>query len=231
MPPHAPRRTGRELEVVLVAFALVSLVPLACSSSSADDPGTPARTDGGVPGVDAAPRREAGVPTKCATYAESTASDRCACGETAPPFSGPATDACPAFGTPHFCVSYDISSPAPIHRECACEPKCLFQRVAAGGGGGDGGAGTDTCRCGVSSHLVLGGGGSKDEARASCDGFAVCCRASTGCDCTSDAAYSCPGDTQQVASCTPADFNEMSWKSLVYGSPIYSDVIAVPTCR
>jgi hypothetical protein len=198
----------------------------ACSSSPSEAPPAPTTADSGA--ADAAPRREAGVPTRCATYAESTTSDRCACGEAAPPFSGPPTDRCPATDTPSFCLSYDVSTPAPIHRECSCEPKCLFQHVSASG---DGGAGTDTCRCGVSSHLVLGGGGSVDLARASCDGYAVCCRASTGCDCTSDAAYKCPADTQQVASCSPADFNEQSWKSLVYGSPDFQDVVVVPACR
>ena len=200
-------------------------------SPTADGGITPPTGDGAV-GVDAAPKREAGVPTKCASYAGATVSDTCACGETEAPVGGPATDTCPvadAGTAPHYCISYDVVDPPPLRRECTCQPKCLFQRV--GGGGGEAGAGEDTCRCGVASFLRLGGNGSIDLTRASCEGFAVCCRFSTGCDCTSNAGYTCPTDSQKVASCEPSDFNEKNWKALVYGSPSFTDLVDVPRCR
>jgi hypothetical protein len=196
-----------------------------------DEGGIP--TSDGAPGVDAA-RREAGVPTKCATYAGSTSSDECACGEQSSPLNGPPTDKCPINDNPHYCVSYDVVDPPPLRRECGCQPKCLFQHVGSGSSSGEGGAGgVDTCRCGVSSHLVLGGDGSKDESRPTCEGYTVCCRdnSGSGCDCTNDGAYTCPMTSTKVPSCTPDDFNEASWKAVVYGSPSYSDLTDVPKCR
>lgn len=221
------------------AAVLAVTLLFACAADDESPPadplaegGTTPTGDGGQPGVDAAPRREAGVPTKCATYAGATVSDTCACGETEPPFGGPATDACPiadAGANPYYCISYDVVDPPPLRRECTCQPKCLFQRVT--GGGGEAGANEDTCRCGVASFLKLGGNGSIDETRASCDGFTVCCRFSTGCDCTSNAGYVCPTDSTKVPSCGPSDFNEKNWKALVYGSPSFTDLVDVPKCR
>jgi hypothetical protein len=218
----------------LLSFAagasLAVVVLFACSS---EGEGAPPRStqDGAVgPGDGAAPpQREAGVAAKCATYSGSTSSDACSCGETQSPYTGPPTDKCPIDDNPYYCVSYDALDPPPQHRECTCQPKCLHQRVGASSGGDAGGV--DTCRCGVSSRLVLGGDGSRDEARPSCDGYAVCCRFSTGCDCTNDAAYQCPANSTTVASCTPDDFKTDQWKSLVYGGPGYSDLVDVPRCR
>lgn len=216
-----------------VALLGGALVVLACGEdgeSTLDRPSQPVPNDGAA-GTDAAPRREAGVPTKCATYSGSTSSDVCACGEADAPYTGPATDKCPAKDTPHYCISYDVTDPPPLRRECTCTPKCVFQKVSAGSSGGDAGGDVDTCRCGVSSHLVLGGEGSTDEARASCDGFAVCCRGSAGCDCTSNAAYACPMNTTNVASCEPSDFNTKIYKAVAFGRPSYTDLVDVERCR
>lgn len=214
-----------------MALAVAAL--LACSKDEEPEPSM--TSEAGTPTADAAPdvdaaKREAGIPTKCATTAGSTTSDACSCGEQSAPANGPPTDKCPINDTPHYCVSYDVTSPPPLRRECACQPKCLFQKVA-GSSGGDGGGGTDTCRCGVSSHLILGGDGSKDVSRATCDGFAVCCRHESGCDCTSDATYTCPAGAMKVASCTPDDFDTSVWKAVVYGNPAYADITEVPRCR
>jgi len=216
-----------------VSLLGATLVVLACSDDSGptvDRPIQPVPTDGAA-GTDAA-RREAGVPTKCATYAGSTSSDVCACGEAEPPYAGgPATDKCPAKDTPHYCISYDVTDPPPLRRECTCTPKCVFQKVNGGSSSGDAGGNIDTCRCGVSSHLVLGGEGSVDEARAACDGFAVCCRGSAGCDCTSNAAYVCPTNTTKVATCEATDFNTKIYKAVAFGRPSYTDLVDVERCR
>jgi hypothetical protein len=219
--------------IVACTSALAMVVLFACSSDDGDTPErmtVPVGTDAAAAdGADGAikPRREAGVPMKCAAYAGSTSSDTCSCGETEAPYSGMATDKCPINDSPHYCVSYDVVDPPPLRRECTCQPKCLFQQLAASGDAGT----IDTCRCGVTSHLVLGGNGSKDEARPTCDGYAVCCKGPSGCDCTSDATYACPSDTTMVASCTPADFNDKIWKAVVYGSPSFTDLLDVERCR
>ena len=214
--------------------SLAVLFAFACSKDAEPTVTAVPMNEGGMPmgdggaGVDAA-KREAGTPTKCATVTASTTSDACSCGEQSAPATGPPTDKCPINDTPHYCVSYDVTNPPPLRRECACQPKCLFQQVV--GGSGDGGGTTDTCRCGVSSHLVLGGDGSKDVSRATCEGFAVCCRHDSGCDCTSDAAYTCPANSMKVASCTPDDFNTSVWRAVVYGNPAYTDLVDVARCR
>jgi hypothetical protein len=219
--------------MLAVVVLLFSLAPLACSSDDGDGTdrmNVPVPTDGAAgDGADGSvgPKREAGVPTKCAVYSGSTSSDTCSCGETEAPYTGAATDKCPINDSPHYCISYDVVSPPPLRRECTCHPKCLFQQLAASGDAGT----IDTCRCGVTSHLVLGGNGSKDEARPTCEGYAICCKGSSGCDCTSDGSYTCPNDTVMVASCTPADFNEKVWKAVVYGSPSFTDLIDIERCR
>ncbi len=228
-------RPARSLLSLLLASGAGGLLVLAvaCGEDKGETPDritTPVPTDGAAR-VDGAPRREAGVPTKCATYSGSTSSDICACGEAQSPYTGPATDKCPAKDAPHYCISYDVVDPPPLRRECTCTPKCAFQKVKGGSSGGDAGGDVDTCRCGVSSHLVLGGEGSVDEARASCDGFAVCCRGSAGCDCTSDPTYTCATNTQKVPSCGPDDFNSKIWKAVVYGSPSLTDLVDVDRCR
>ena len=139
---------------------------------------------------------------------------------------------CPVNANPSYCVSYDVTDPPPLRRQCSCQPKCLFQHVGSGSSSGEAGSGTDTCRCGVSSHLVLGGDGSKDESRPTCDGYAVCCRDNNvGCDCTNDPAYTCPASSMKVASCTPDDFNTDIWRAEVFGNPSFTDLVEVPRCR
>ncbi|MBX3187805.1 MAG: hypothetical protein KF819_12350 [Labilithrix sp.] len=217
-------RAKKTASVAVVAL----LALLACSTEEPDpNPRENQPVDGGS--TDATPRREAGIPTRCGTYAGSTASDACSCGEDESPFGTGPIDACPINELPHYCVSYDVTGP-PLRRECTCQPKCVFQKVT--GGGGDGGSGEfDTCRCGVASFLLLGGPGSRDDTRATCEGYTTCCKFATGCDCTNQAGYACPADTTQVTSCTPDDFSEGAFRATVYGGPMFADLVTVPRCK
>jgi len=232
---NAFRATARTVLGVGLAL-LVGTAFFACTKNSGDDDDADANgTDSGnFSTTDAADlpdiifKRETGTPTKCAIYQGSTTNESCSCGEDSSPFTGAPTDTCPISANPNYCVAYDVSTPMPAHRQCTCQPKCLFQHVS---GGGEGGGGVDTCRCGVSSHLVLGGDGSKDESKPTCEGYSVCCKDTTGCDCTNDSSYACPGTSTKVASCTPDDFNTTSWREAVYGDPIYSNLVDVDKCQ